>query len=153
MVDDGARYDVRHDPQEVQTLVLPASGWLLQWRSDACWREVQAEQYQAELDGMHQPMEEYEWVPWSGTYHPGGRGGGRWDGTATWWLLRGELPDGAWPEVVLADGQHPPILHVGKVWACEWVSPAQPATLRLGAEEHIAPFAEPLHRRHHRQRS
>jgi hypothetical protein len=127
--------------ENVETLVLPASGWLLQWRGDGFWRELSPA-----LEGLHRPSVD-GWVRWSGTYHRQARGGGRWDGVATWWLLYGELPEHATPSVVLADGQRPVVLRVGRVWACEWVTEAQPATLQLGGEQVTFPFTEPHYRR------
>ncbi|GAA3344763.1 hypothetical protein GCM10020358_49300 [Amorphoplanes nipponensis] len=139
---------MRYEPTgaEVQTLVLSASGWLLQWRSDGRWRELSDAQHESEVDGSQQPLED-EWVRWSGTFDRQAKGGARWDGVATWWLLYGELPEDSTPIVVLADGQRPAVLQVGKVWACEWVSIAQPATLHLAGEQITFPFTEPFYRR------
>ena len=53
----------------VETLRLPRSGWLLQWRSDDFWRELNDVQHRAKVDGSHLPAED-EWVRWSGTHQP-----------------------------------------------------------------------------------
>ena len=131
--------------EHIQTLTLPGSGWFLQWRSDGFWRELNSAQHRAELDGAHVPAED-DWVRWSGTYHQQAKGGG-WDGVPTWWLLYGELPANGTPSVVLDDGQRPAVLLVGKVWASEWLSAPQPATLHLDGRQFIFPFAEPHYRR------
>ncbi|MEU4161698.1 hypothetical protein [Actinoplanes sp. NPDC026670] len=125
----------------VQTLHLPGSGWILQWRSDGFWRDLNSAQHRAELDGSHVPAED-EWVRWSGTYHQQARGGGR-DTMPAWWLLYGELPGGTVPSVVLDDGRRPAVLTVGKVWASEWLSVPQTATLHLDGGQFLFPFTEP----------
>lgn len=130
----------------VETLRLPRSGWLLQWRSDGLWRELNDAQYRAELDGSHLPAED-EWVRWSGTYQPQARGGGRWDGAPTWWFVFGELTGPATPSVVLADGKRPTVLLLGRVWACEWFSEAQSATLEVDGVQLRLPLGEPEYRR------
>jgi len=78
---------------------------------------------------------ESDWTPCSGTEQLVGSCGGPFDGAATWWLLVGELFEDAATEVVLADGRRPPVLQVGRVWACTWVSPLQSATVRRGTSE------------------
>lgn len=133
------------DGEEVRTLELPGSGWLLQWRGDGCWRELTSAQYRDERAGSHVPVDD-EWVRWTGTYHQQARGGG-WDGTPAWWVLYGELPGDEAPSVVLADGHRPAVRVVGKVWAAEWRSVAQPATLHLAGVRYDFPFAEPRYRR------
>ena len=62
-------------------------------------------------------------------------------------LLYGELPGNTTASVTLADGRRPAVRRVGRVWACEWVSTAQPATLHLAGEHVTFPFTEPHHRR------
>jgi hypothetical protein len=47
--------------EDITTLRLPGIGWLMQWRSDGCWRELNEIQHQHELDGLHIPDED-EWV-------------------------------------------------------------------------------------------
>ncbi|MBB2903342.1 hypothetical protein FHR75_004184 [Kineococcus radiotolerans] len=130
------------DSTTVKSLKLPA-GWRLQWRSDDHWRQVHARQHRVEMAGRLDPAEASDWTPWSGAEPLEGRGGGRWDGTPTWWSLVGELLDGAGVEVVLADGHRPPVLQVGRAWACTWVSPPQPATVHRGASELTFPFYKP----------
>jgi hypothetical protein len=129
----------------IVTLILPGSGWLLQWRSDGFWRELNDAQHRAELDGSHLPAEN-EWVRWSGFYQPQARGGD-WDRGPTWWFVYGELPGRATPSVVLADGKRPPVLLLGRVWACEWLSEAQPATVHVEGKQFNLPFTEPFYRR------
>ena len=129
----------------VETLVLPGSGWCLQWRADGYWRELGGDQLRDEHAGLHVPDDD-DWVRWSGTYHQQARGGG-WDGVPVWWVLSGELPDETAPDVVLADGRRPAPHTVGRVWACEWLSVAQPATLHLAGGRYHFPFAEPMVRR------
>ena len=131
---------------DIATLRLPGIGHLLQWRSDGSWRELSDLQHHDELDGSHVPAED-EWARWSGLTHPQGRGGD-WGGVVTWWLLFGEVPGSATPSVTLADGTRPPVLRLGRLWACEWRSVAQPATVRhAGGERFDVPFTEPFYRR------
>lgn len=131
--------------RDITTLRLPGIGWLLQWRSDGFWRDLNDAQHHDELSGSHVPAED-DWVRWSGFAQPQGRGG-EWGGVATWWLIYGELPGGATPSVVLADGTSPPVLRLGRVWACEWRTAAQPATVRVRGEQFELAFAEPQYRR------
>jgi hypothetical protein len=131
--------------RRIETLRLPGIGWFLQWRSDGSWRELNNAQHRAERAGCHLPVED-EWVRWSGTYQPHARGGD-WDGARAWWLLHGELPGRVTPRVVLSDGTRPPVHVLGRVWACEWLSEAQPATALVEREQFNLPFAEPLYRR------
>jgi len=134
------------DEKEVTTLRLPGINWLLQWRSDGFWRDLNDAQYRDELSGLHAPSGE-EWVEWSGISQPQARGG-EWGGTSTWWLIYGEVPAGSGtPSVALADGTRPPVLLLGRLWACEWRAVAQPATVRVGREQFHIPFAEPEYRR------
>ena len=63
------------------------------------------------------------------------------------WLLYGELPDDAAANVVLADGSQPPVLSLGQLWACEWESTAQPATVHVAGNWFDIPFTEPHYRR------
>ncbi|SNY43936.1 hypothetical protein [Paractinoplanes atraurantiacus] len=109
-------------PADVQTLVLPKSGWVLQWRADGFWRDLSGLQYRDELDGRHRAAED-EWVRWSGTYHQQARGGRGPE--PAWWVTYGELTGDAAPSVVLADGRRPAVCVLGKVWACEWWSGPQ----------------------------
>jgi hypothetical protein len=131
--------------EDITTLRLPGIGWLLQWRSDGCWRELDEIQHQDELDGLHIPDED-EWVRWSGHFQPQARGGG-WGGVATWWLIYGELSGGTTPSGVLADGTRPPVLLLGRLWACEWRAVAQMATAHVEGERFDFPFFEPFYRR------
>jgi hypothetical protein len=130
---------------DITTLRLPGIGWLLQWRSDGFWRDLNNAQHHDELDGSHLPAED-DWVRWHGRAQPQARGG-EWGGVATWWLIYGELPGNVIPHVVLADGTYPPVLRLGRVWACEWRAVAQPATVHVGGEQFNLAFAEPQYRR------
>lgn len=115
--------------RDITTLRLPGIGWLLQWRSDGFWRELNESQHYAELNGSHVPTED-EWARWSGLAQPHARGG-EWGGIATWWLVYGERPGSTTPSVVLADGTRPSLLLLGRLWACEWHAVAQSATVWL----------------------
>lgn len=130
---------------DITTLRLPGSGWLLQWRGDGSWRHLDELQHQAEVEGSHRPDDD-EWVRWSGAARPQARGGD-WGGVATWWLIYGELPGHATPVVELADGTRPPVLRLERVWACEWHAVAQLATVHVEGERSELPFAEPFYRR------
>lgn len=138
MADDSAARDIT-------TLRLPGIGWLLQWRGDGFWRDLNDAQHHDELNGTHVPTQE-DWVCWSGLAQPQARGG-EWGGVATWWLIYGELPGSAAPSVVLADGTRPPVILLARVWACEWRAVAQPATVRVEGEQFNFVFAEPQYRR------
>jgi hypothetical protein len=131
--------------RDITTLRLPGIGWLLQWRSDGFWRDLNDAQQHDELDGSH-VLAEDEWVRWSGLAQPQTRGG-EWGGVATWWLIYGELPGSDTPGVVLADGTSPPVLRLGRVWACEWRAVAQLATVRVEGEQFDLAFVEPRYRR------
>jgi hypothetical protein len=128
---------------DIETLALAASRWLFQWRSDGCWRQLNREQYDDERNGVHTPAED-DWVRWTGARDSLQAGGeGPWDGTPTWWFVYGELPAGERPRVQLADGTEPQVLTVGRVWACEWVSAAQPATVHLDGTQAQLLFRRP----------
>ena len=117
------------DALDITTLRLPGCGWVFQWRGDGFWRELSDLQHQDELNGVHMADEE-EWVGWSGLPQPQARGGA-WDGIPAWWLVYGELPAGTAPTVDVTDGTRPPVLVLGRVWACEWHAP-RPAGDREG---------------------
>jgi hypothetical protein len=138
---------VADDPaaRDIASLRLPGIGWLLQWRTDGFWRDLNDAQHHDELGGSHVPPDD-DWVRWSGLAQPQARGG-EWGGVETWWLLYGELPGSATPTVVLADGTRPPVLVLEQVWACEWRAVAQPVSVRVGAEEFDFALAEPQYRR------
>src|SRR4051812_39973966 len=106
---------------------LPLSGWVLQWGSDDCWRELNAEQLHAEMAGAHQPSPE-DWVHWTGTMYRQGRGGGL---GAEWSLAYDELPVDAAVTVKTASGTYPVVHVVGKVWACEWPGGAPGTTVTV----------------------
>ncbi|MDX6254111.1 MAG: hypothetical protein QOJ11_445 [Frankiales bacterium] len=125
------------DEGQVETLVLPLSGWVFQWRHDGWWREVDPDQYRDELAGVFTSSGD-EWVRWTGTVHRLARGG--WALHPRWQMVYDELPEGCTPRVVLDDGTVPPIIVVGQVWVCEWVSVPQPATVTVGAEQWVMPF-------------
>ncbi|MEU4221131.1 hypothetical protein [Actinoplanes sp. NPDC026623] len=71
-----------------------------------------------------------------------------WGGVTAWWLVYGELPGSTAPSVVLADGTRPSVLLLGRLWACEWHTVAQPATVCVDGERFDLPFREPFYRRH-----
>jgi hypothetical protein len=125
------------DPTGLETLVLPLSGWVFQWRADGWWRELAPDQWRAELDGVFTPSGD-EWVQWAGTVHRLAKGG--WSDAPRPFVVYSELVPGLVPQVVLADGGRPPIVRLGRIWVCEWVSLPQPATVTVGAEEWVVPF-------------
>lgn len=87
------------DPQtdaRVETLVLPLSGWLLQWRNDDHWRSLLVSVHRDELAGPSD-LEEPDWVTWTGTDQLVGRSSGHGHAPSTWWLLFGELREGGRP--------------------------------------------------------
>jgi hypothetical protein len=127
------------DALDITTLRLPGIGWLLQWRGDGFWRELGDLQHQDELNGVHMAGED-EWVRWSGLPQPQTRGGA-WSGIPAWWLVYGELPGSAAPTVDLTDGTRPPVLVLGRVWACEWRARAQPVTVRVEGEQFDLPLS------------
>ena len=133
------------DAMDLTTLRLPGIGWLLQWRADGFWRELSDLQHQDELSGVQMAGED-EWVRWSGLPQPHARGG-EWPGIPTWWLVYGELPGSAVPTVDLTDGTRPPVLVLGRVWACEWHAQAQPVIVGVEGEQFDLPFVEPFYRR------
>ena len=125
----------------VETLVLPLSGRVFQWRQDQTWRELDPEQLCDETAGRFVPDED-EWVHSTGTLYRQGRGGG-WTGEPTWWLVYDELPPGGTPQVRLPDGTEPPVVTLGGIWMCEWVSLPQPATVTVGSESWVVPYERP----------
>jgi len=132
----------RKDEPEISTVRLPGTGWVVQWRSDGYWRDLNDAQHRDEQSGVHLPAEE-DWTRWSATLQPQARGG-EWGGVTTWWLIHGELPeDGETPTVVLADGARPVVHLLGRVWACEWQAAAQPLTVHVGGRQFDLPFTEP----------
>ncbi|XVU29042.1 hypothetical protein ACQPZJ_18850 [Actinoplanes sp. CA-054009] len=130
------------EPQ-VSTLRLPGIGHLLQWRSDGFWRELNDLQHRDEAAGVFVPGED-DWAAWTGSPEPHGRGGD-WDGAA-WWMLYGELPGEAPPEVVLESGPRPPVQVLGRLWACEWRAVAQPVTVHFPGRQFLLPFTKPAYR-------
>ena len=131
--------------RHVESLRLPGTGRLLQWRDDGFWRDLNDAQHRDELSGAHVPADD-EWVPWRGVRRPQAWGGD-WGGAPAWWMVYGELPGDAVPSVVLADGTCPPVVRVGQVWACEWRSAAQAASVRVDGERFAFAFSEPPYRR------
>ena len=96
------------EPQ-VSMLRLLGIGYLLQWRCEGFWRE---------LDDV-QHRDEDEWAGRTGFAQPHARGGEGY-GAAAWWMVDGELPGERAPEVVLTAGTRPPVHVLGRLWACEW---------------------------------
>lgn len=125
---------------KVETLVLPLSGWVLQWRTDGWWREVQPAQFRAEQAGEAVPDD--DWVRWTGKLIRAAKGGSG-SGAPRWWLIYDELPLAEEPHVLLGDGTGPPIVILGRIWACEWFSPGQQVTVTVGRERWVVPF-DPL---------
>ncbi len=143
---EGRHHDWISGEPQVRTLLLPGIGYLLQWRSDGFWREVNDVQHRDEAAGVFVPGE-HEWTAWTGFARPHARGG-EWDGVAAWWMVYGELPGEQAPDVVLTAGTRPPVQVLGRVWACEWHAVAQPATVHLQGQQFVLPFAEPAYRGH-----
>ena len=54
--------------REIETRKLPGFGWILQWRGDGFWRDLDYAQHEG-------PSAEDEWVRWTGTARPQARGG------------------------------------------------------------------------------
>jgi hypothetical protein len=125
----------------IETLVLPLSGWVFQWRADQAWRELGPTQWHDEMGGTFVPGEE-EWVRWTGTLHRTSRAQG-WTGDPSWWLIYDERPAGISPQVRLHDGTEPPVVTLGGIWMCEWVSRPQPATVTIGEQGWVIHFERP----------
>jgi hypothetical protein len=121
---------------DVETLVLPHSGWVVQW-CDGHWRDLPPERYTDEPADVAAP--DGDWVRWTGQVRANGRGD-RWS-EPSWWLVIGELDPDAPPTVVLADGTEPELRYVGRVWVCEWVSAPQDATVTAGEDRYLLSFS------------
>lgn len=116
----------------IETVVLPLSGWVFQWRVDGYWRELNRAQYDDELAGRFEPRVD-DWVRWTGTLHRQARGHFA-AGDTGWKLVYDELHDDATARVVLADGSEPPITVLGRIWMSEWVGDQLPATVTVGSD-------------------
>ena len=132
----------------VETLLLPLSGFRLQWRpDDGLWREIDPHQWADEELGHFTPTPQ-EWGR-----APGGSCQLRMQARPgdlpepTWWLLYGERPMGATVQVRLADGHTPLVQVLGQVWGCEWISLYQQAMVTLGDRDLTMPPIERLARR------
>ena len=130
-----------------QTLRMPRSGLLVQWRpSTRSWRIGQPDQL-AEYDSN--PIYDEVWTEWTG--HPNSLEGrsqqaARPDGPntlSTWWMVYGEHRYEP-ISVSLLDGTDVPVEKVGGVWAAEWSSLPQSVTVRRGTAETIVPFDRPV---------
>lgn len=130
------------DGPSVETRFLPLSGWLFQWRADGYWRELNDKQHRAELAGGFVPGED-DWIRWTGSTQRMAKGG--WSLRPRWQLVYSELTPGAPPRVVLEDATEPPILQIGGVWMCEWVSTPRPVTVMVGSESWVVPFGRRPH--------
>lgn len=117
----------------VQSLRLPGSRWVLQWRDDGRWRDVTTDQLADELLDRQPPSTD-DWVPWTGDHGWQGRGGSVDGGPATFSLI-GELPAEGDVEVRLADGSRPAVHTVGKIWGATWHAAPQPVTVLVGHDE------------------
>lgn len=104
----------------VETLLLPRSQCRVQWRDDGYWRAL--------------PLDQWEQVEWIDREDP--QSWGAWTGAEGLHVITdddrrllgafGEMPDdGSDVTVQLADGTPVPLLHVGKLWACEWSEPRE----------------------------
>jgi hypothetical protein len=102
----------------VETLVMPLSGWVFQWRSDGWWRELSTDQHRDEAAGVRLVT---AWAP-------------------TWWLVYGKLSDTGSPSVVLDDGRQPDVVTLGRLGISEWQSIPQAATVSVGESEWVVPF-------------
>ena len=125
------------DNDDVEGLVLPLSGLRLEWRGDGRSRFVPPAQYADEIAGRFEPGPE-DWtradppLPCAGRAQraPGsGRG-------PSWWLLYGAITGDGPVTVTLADGRTPPMLTLGPLWICEWVSEWQEARVICGGDSH-----------------
>lgn len=121
----------------VDTVLLPLSGMRLMWHPSGFWRSIPSDQWGLEQTGEWLP-DVTDWFRWTGGNTNGLRGEyppGYVD-RPTWWMALGELPvAGVRVTVTLEDGTEPPVVIVGLIWACEWVSFYQPATVQVGDEE------------------
>jgi hypothetical protein len=115
----------------IETVLLPLSGWVFQWRDDDHWRDLNRAQYVDELAGRFEPQAD-EWVRWTGTLY---RQAKRHSALAPtgWQLLYDELPDGATARVVLANASEPSITVLGRIWMSEWIGGYLPAMVTVGS--------------------
>lgn len=119
----------------IETVMLPLSGWVFQWRDDGHWRELNRAQYDDELAGRFEPRAD-DWARWTGTLHRQARRHSVLAPTG-WQLLYDELPHGATARVVLANGSEPPIAVLGGIWMSEWIGGHLPATVSVGSQSWI----------------
>ncbi|GII26125.1 hypothetical protein [Planosporangium mesophilum] len=123
------------DPR-IETLITQYGLWRFQWREDGRWRQVDANQLDAEAAGEHTPSED-EWVVWTGAAHgvtgraeaPEGRD------EPTWWMHYGEMPAVGTVRVWKSDGTLLPVRTIGRVWVCEWYGVGQPVTIEVGDKQ------------------
>lgn len=103
----------------VETLLLPLTQYRLQWREDGYWRAWPPDQWQhVEWADANDPD---SWAAWTGEHWEGGV---IVDDDRLLLGAYGEMPaDGSDVTVTLTDGTPIPLLHVGKMWACEWSTP------------------------------
>lgn len=133
----------------VETLVLPHSLLHIQWRAeDQNWR-VLREEDASNVDTDSLAFAEETWAPWTNAadgvlYSSNQDNAYRYP--YAWWALFGETPaDGTPITVTLADGAAPTMLTVGKVWACEWISPPQEAIAHYPDGPRTMTWREPAH--------
>ncbi|HEY3924607.1 MAG TPA: hypothetical protein VGL75_08590 [Acidothermaceae bacterium] len=116
----------------IETVSLPLSSWVFQWRDDGYWRELCLAQHDDELAGRFNPPAD-DWVEWTGTTYHLSRAESALS-TTGWRLVYSELPRDCSPSVVLVDGTNPPIVVLGGLWMSEWVGGGLPATVTVGTD-------------------
>ncbi|HEY3089993.1 MAG TPA: hypothetical protein VGJ59_18230 [Jatrophihabitantaceae bacterium] len=106
---------------QVETLLLPRSQYRVQWRDDGYWRALPLDQWeQVEWIDRQDPL---SWAAWTGAEWQGGL---IVNNDRAVFGAYGTMPDdGSDVTVRWADGTPVPVLHVGKMWACEWPEPQQ----------------------------
>lgn len=116
----------------IESVVMPLSSWVFQWRDDGWWRELSLAQHEDELAGRFTPRAD-DWVEWTGTLHRQSRAESAVL-TKGWRLVYSELPRDCSARVVLVDGTEPPIVMLRGLWMSEWVGGGLPATVTVGAD-------------------
>jgi hypothetical protein len=126
----------------VDTLALPLTQWRLQWRDDGYWRALSPDQWEhVEAIDREDPL---SWMAWTGIQWEGGVIA---DGTADGYRMLlgayGEMPDdGSDVTVTGAYGEPLSLLHIGKMWACEWSQPRRWFAVSFKGE--VLPVERPL---------
>jgi len=118
--------------EDVQMLTLPRSQFQLQWRAkDSMWRALPANQPELQDEAWA------EWRPGEDSFVRSYLDSGRASHTQTWWVLYGEAPSEQTVTVALAGGSQPPVLGVGRLWACEWVGTAQDVRVKFAGKSEV----------------